>query len=58
MNCTGEVTVEPGAGLVTVTLANAGAVRATRMKKTRQKHFMDHSLVERQAFKQPKLGLV
>ena len=28
INCTGEVTVAPGAGLVTVTVANAGATKA------------------------------
>jgi hypothetical protein len=34
MYCTGEVTVAPGVGLVTVTVANAGAANAITIKGT------------------------
>jgi hypothetical protein len=38
--CTGEVTVEPALGTVTVTVANAGTVKPKRTDETRRKYFM------------------
>jgi hypothetical protein len=40
MYCTGEVTVAPGVGLVTVTVANAGTANAITIKETERKTFI------------------
>ena len=43
--CTGEVTVEPALGVVTVTVARAGAAIARKIVDTRLKSFMVLSLI-------------
>lgn len=42
--CTGEVTVAPGAGLVTVTVAHAGAANAIRIRGIERKDFITQPL--------------